>query len=54
MSFMELSDEDKIEQAIGFVAIDQPLPPALEQWLKDEGLYEAITSPGRADVITGS
>jgi hypothetical protein len=54
MSYMELSDEDKIELSIKFVASNQPLPPVLEQWLKDANVYDLITKPGEFDVSTGS
>lgn len=47
MGYNELSDEDKLAQAIRFVAVGQPLPKALEEFLVREGLLEAITKPVR-------
>ena len=47
MAYEDLSDEDKIEQAIKFVAIDQPLPETLTAFLKGVGLYDLIVSPGK-------
>lgn len=47
MAYDELSDEDKIEQAIKFVAVDQPLPEPLVRFLKEVGLYDLIVSPGK-------
>lgn len=48
-SYNDLSDEDKIEEAIRFVAMGQPMPGALREWLVEAGLYEAITSPVQKD-----
>lgn len=45
MSYAELSDEDKLDEAIKFVAVGQPLPETLEVFLQEVGLYEAITCP---------
>lgn len=45
MAYNDMSDEDKIEQAIKFVAIDQPLPPSLVEFLKGVGLYDLIVNP---------
>ena len=47
MAYDDLSDEDKIEQAIKFVAYDQPLPATLVAFLKEVGLYDLIVSPGK-------
>ncbi len=47
MAYEDLSEEDKIEQAIKFVAIDQPLPVHLVAFLKEVGLYDLIVSPGK-------
>lgn len=47
MSYNELSDEDKLEEAIKFVARDQPLPETLDTFLREAGLHEAITLPVR-------
>lgn len=47
MSYQDLSDEDKIETAIKFVAVDQPLPSELVRFLKEVGLYDLIVGPGK-------
>lgn len=47
MSHADLSDEDKIIEAISFVAVGQPLPEVLETFLRSVGLYEAIVNPGK-------
>lgn len=47
MAYEDLSDEDKIEQAIKFVAVDQPLPETLVRFLKEVGLYDLIVGPGK-------
>lgn len=52
--YTDLSDEDKLELAIKFVAQGQPMPEPIEQFLRDNQLYELIISPGEYDVITGS
>lgn len=49
MTYRDLSDEDKIELAIQFVAIEQPLPEELKQFLWDTGLYDLIVTPGGTD-----
>lgn len=41
--YAHLSDEDKLELAIKFVAVDQPLPKELIDFLKKNNLYELIT-----------
>lgn len=46
MAYSELSDEDKIEQAIKFVAVGAALPVALADFLKEINLYELIVTPG--------
>lgn len=48
MAYEDLSDEDKILTSIGFVASGTPLPATLRDFLKTEGLYEAIVAPGGA------
>ena len=54
MAYIDMSDEDKIEQAIKFVAIDQPIPPVLVEFLQSVGLYDLIVSPGKVlDYATG-
>jgi len=45
MSYEDLSDEAKLEQAIAFVAAGQPLPDELVRFLVAENLYEVVTSP---------
>lgn len=42
MSHDELSDEDKLDEAIRFIATGQPLPTALEDFLVAEGLYDVV------------
>lgn len=44
MAYADLSDEDKLEQAIRFVAVGQPLPAVLEQFLRENNLYELIVN----------
>lgn len=46
MSYTDLSDDDKINLAIRFVAQSQPMPPLLEDWLRGKGLYDLIVKPG--------
>jgi hypothetical protein len=46
MSHKDLSDIGKIEQAIKFVALNQPLPIALVEWLTAENLLDKIANPG--------
>ena len=43
--YENLSDEDKVLYAIGFVARGTPMPAVLSQFLKSNGLYELITEP---------
>jgi hypothetical protein len=45
LSYQDLSDEDKLEEAIRFVAMGQPLPDTLDRFLREAGLYEAIMHP---------
>jgi hypothetical protein len=52
LSYKDLSDEDKLAQAITFVAIDQPRPKPLEDFLREQGLYDVIVRPGGAYVPT--
>lgn len=42
MSYRDLSDEDKLEEAIRFVATGQPLPDTLTEFLREAGLYDVI------------
>lgn len=49
-----LSDEDKVRLAIDCVARSTPIPTALEGFLKDEGLLEAITAPGKQSNVSSS
>lgn len=46
MAYQELSDEDKLAQAITFVAVGHPLPVVLADFLREQGLYDAIVQPG--------
>ena len=41
----DLSDEDKLEEAIKFVALGQPLPEVLAEFLRRTGLYDLIVDP---------
>lgn len=57
MAYAELSDEDKLRQAINFVAVGQPLPETLIEFLREADLYELIVNPATfedSDVVTGS
>lgn len=45
MSYRDLSDEDKLAQAVMFVAVGTPLPAVIEQFLRDNELYDAIVNP---------
>ncbi len=45
MAYTDLSDEDKIEQSINFVAMGQPIPYELSEWLREVGLYDMIVLP---------
>lgn len=52
MSYQDLSEIDKIEQAIEFVALGQPLPDVLEAFLVASGLYDQIVNPGILESTT--
>jgi len=57
MAYTDLSDEDKLRKAIDFVAIGQPLPSTLTQFLREADLYELIVNPGTVEdlnVATGN
>lgn len=56
MTYTELSDEDKIYEAMKFVALGQPLPTVLETFLREAGLYDLILYPtqGATDVAENS
>jgi hypothetical protein len=41
----DLSDEDKLEEAIRFVALNQPIPEVLAEFLRKTGLYDLIVDP---------
>lgn len=41
-AYEQLTDEEKVIQAIEFVAEGQPLPDVLVEFLKAEGLYDKI------------
>lgn len=45
MAYEDLSDEDKLLQAISFVARGASMPAVLVEFLKSIGLYELITAP---------
>ena len=45
MGYDNLTDEDKLEEAIKFVAAGQPLPTRLLEFLKEAGLYELVINP---------
>lgn len=45
MSYESMSDEDKILQAFDFVARGVPIPNTIAEFLRMEGLYDAIISP---------
>ena len=51
MTYRDLSDEDKIELAIQFVAIEQPLPEELVKFLQDNKMFDMIVNPGGHSVI---
>lgn len=53
MSYTDLSDEAKLEQAIKFVAIGQPMPRELAKFLMENKLYDLITDPEGKNVKTG-
>lgn len=42
MGYNNLSDEDKLTEAINFVALGQPLPDALVEFLHEAGLYDCV------------
>lgn len=44
-TYKDLSDEDKLELAIKFVATEQPMPEALLAFLHEADLYELIVNP---------
>jgi len=43
--YEDLSGEDKVLTAIGFVARGMDLPPVLKDFLIEEDLYELIVNP---------
>lgn len=45
MAYEDLSDEDKVLQAIEFVARGASMPAVLVEFLKSIGLHELITAP---------
>ena len=51
MAYADLSDEDKLRQAIDFVAVGQPLPKTLIEFLREADLYELIVNPGTVEDI---
>ncbi len=45
MSYKALSDEDKLEEAIRFIAVGQPLPEPLREFLQEAGLLDVVANP---------
>ena len=45
MSYENMSDEDKVLQAIEFVARGAVMPHQLRSFLEEQGLYELIVQP---------
>lgn len=45
MGYANLTDEDKLEEAIRFVATGHPLPDALKSWLIENDLYFLVVNP---------
>lgn len=43
--YEDLSEEDKVLTAIGFVARGMDIPPVLKEFLIQEDLYELIVNP---------
>lgn len=43
--YTDLSDEDKLAEAIQFVARGADMPPELEAFLHDNDLYDLILGP---------
>lgn len=54
LSYTDLSDEQKLEEAINFVATGQPLPTTLTEFLNEAGLYDLITRPKGVACLTSS
>jgi len=49
----DLSGEDKVLNAIGFVARGMEIPQVLKDFLIEEGLYELIVNPQETDDGSG-
>jgi Zn-dependent oligopeptidase len=45
LGYDNLSEEDKLEEAIRFVATGQPMPERLIEFLREANLYDAIMAP---------
>lgn len=45
-AYYELTDEQKLDEAIKFVAYGHPLPEPLRAFLVEQGLHDAIVNPG--------
>jgi hypothetical protein len=45
LGYEALTDEEKIEEAIRFVAAGQPMPKVLEDFLRSVDLYDSIVNP---------
>lgn len=52
MSYENLSQDDKVELAIKFVALGQPLPEALRLFLVEHDLHDKIVNPGIVEAET--
>lgn len=50
MSYEDMSAEDKIITAIGFVARGVTIPTKLRSFLEEQGLYEAIINPAEVEI----
>jgi hypothetical protein len=45
LGYEDLTDEDKLEEAIRFVAAGQPLPEKLKKFLQENALLDLVTNP---------
>jgi hypothetical protein len=52
LSYSDLTDEHKLEEAINFVAAGQPLPPALIAFLQEANLYDLVIFPKETTCTT--
>lgn len=51
-AYDNLSDEDKLELAIQFVARGSAMPEALTSFLHEQGLFDVIVNPTRTPCQT--